>query len=472
MTTLMSFRGKISRAPYLLWSLAVFFSQYILAAFVVAILQHPLHQEEWSLWVPISLPSQRELPDAWLWAAPLQQVAHLSNVPDWVALIAFAGLLLASWALAALAFRRSTDAAVNSWIAAVAIIPLFQIPVIAVLGFLPSRDEDAARIETEDQIPNRAILAAMQGVLAGVALTLFGVAVSTLVFGVYGYGLFVATPLLAGALSGFFANRDGDIGSRHTNKVVFRSSALGGLTLIMVALEGVVCLVMAAPLGLAAAVIGGQIGRRIAGRGQRSMKHSLMSVALLPLLFAGEQAMPTLSALDTEQSVEVNASPLLVWQALLHMDNINSIPALPFRLGVAYPLSAEIIGTGIGATRRGVFSTGVATERITEWIPDRKLAFVVLSNPPAMHELSPYKTVHAPHVKGYFNTLSTSFELVALPGGRTRIIERTSHQLKLDPIFYWMPMARLVVGENNARVLAYLRDRAEGFKAGVPIPSQ
>jgi len=159
--------------------------------------------------------------------------------------------------------------------------------------------------------------------------------------------------------------------------------------------------------------------------------------------------MPSLSFLDTEQTIEVSAPPALVWQALLHMDAINSVPALPFRLGVAYPQRAEIIGQGVGAIRRGVFSTGVAIERITEWVPDRKLSFAVVSDPPAMHEMSPYKHVYAPHVRGYFTTLSTSFELVAMPGGRTEIIERTSHRLRLDPIFYWMPMARWVVGETQ-----------------------
>ena len=87
-----------------------------------------------------------------------------------------------------------------------------------------------------------------------------------------------------------------------------------------------------------------------------------------------------------------------------------------------------------------------------------------------MREMSPYKHVHAPHVRGYFTTLSTSFELVPMPGGQTQIVERTSHRLRLDPIFYWMPLARWVVSENNARVLAYVRDRAEAMQMNGKIP--
>jgi hypothetical protein len=135
--------------------------------------------------------------------------------------------------------------------------------------------------------------------------------------------------------------------------------------------------------------------------------------------------------------------------------------ALPFRLGVAYPISGKIVGEGVGATRFSEFSTGTAVERVTEWVPARKLAFTVLNDVPAMHELSPYSEVHAPHVRGYFTTLSTSFELVPLADDRTEILEHTSHALRLDPVLYWLPFARWIVHENNARVLAHIRSQSE-----------
>src|SRR5204863_653178 len=137
-------------------------------------------------------------------------------------------------------------------------------------------------------------------------------------------------------------------------------------------------------------------------------------------------------------------------------DPIEGPLALPFRLGVAYPLRGELRGEGVGAERLGEFSTGTAIERVTEWILDQKLAFVVVRDIPGMRELSPYEHVHAPHVVGYFLTTSTSFELEPLPDGGTAIVEHTSHVLKLDPVFYWLPLARWVVHANNARVLAHI----------------
>jgi hypothetical protein len=302
---------------------------------------------------------------------------------------------------------------------------------------------------------------ALQGVIAGMALTLFAVAVGALIFGAYGYGMFVATPAIIGLTTGYLANRKGDVGKARTGRLVLLAAVLGSLALILAALEGAVCLVMASPIGLIFALGGGVAGRSLALSGNGSARSSLSCVAMLPLIFAMETVLPPRESFDTCQTVEIAAPPDHVWQAIIHMDRIDEPLALPMRLGVAYPLSGEIVGEGIGATRLGIFSTGTAVERVTEWEPDRKLAFVVLKDVPGMRELSPYAHVHAPHVLGYFLTTNTRFELRPLPNGHTELIERTSHTLRLDPVLYWMPMARWVVDLNNQRVLAHIRHQAE-----------
>ena len=119
------------------------------------------------------------------------------------------------------------------------------------------------------------------------------------------------------------------------------------------------------------------------------------------------------------------------------------------------------VGEGVGALRLGEFSTGTARERVTEWEPARKLAFVVETDVPAMHELGPYAHVHAPHAIGYFRTTLTSFELFRRDDGGTDVVERSAHELRLDPVLYWLPLARYVVHANNARVLEHVRRHAE-----------
>jgi hypothetical protein len=79
-----------------------------------------------------------------------------------------------------------------------------------------------------------------------------------------------------------------------------------------------------------------------------------------------------------------------------------------------------------------------------------------------MTELSPFDELATRHTHGYFRTHGGSFRMEALAGGRTRLVEHTSHSLLLAPSAYWLPMARWVVGENHGRVLRHIKREAEG----------
>jgi len=454
---LFSFKGQIQRLPYALLSLAVFLSQHVVVLVAGKVVGQPLGCVGLVTW-----DVQPLICDGLFALMPLRSVVGLGHASTWLLVLTLAYWLVASWSLAALAFRRAADAGIAEWVAAFVIAPIVQIPAILVLCILPSR----ARTEPSaaaDQASERRLdwVAGAQGVLAGIGLTLASVAVGALVFGSYGFGMFVVSPFVIGATAGYLANRRGNVGSFRTALVVTIACALGGIALVAVALEGLVCIILGAPLGLGVALLGGLFGREVALYSTRSGRQTLSSFALLPLVFAVESVVSPSTAFDTRETIIVDAPAAMVWNAIVNMDPLDEPTALPFRLGVAYPRGGRIVGEGIGATRFGEFSTGTAVERITDWLPGRKLAFTVISGVPAMRELSPYQNVHAPHVVGYFTTMSTSFELLPQSDGRTKIVEESSHRLRLDPIFYWLPFARLIIHENNARVLAHIRAQSE-----------
>ncbi len=444
MKSLFAFEGQIRQIPYALASSAVFFAQHMAVVTLFGALRQRL-DVGWRFWL-----------------LPLSSIADLHRAPAVLLALAFAFALLVAWALSALAFRRSMNAGASVWTAAAVIVPIIQILVIAGLSVMPARPAPAPTAgEVVDRKRPMDWRTAIQGMLAGAGLTVFTVAVGALIFGAYGYGMFVVGPFLIGATTAYLANRQGDIGGVNNANLVLCATALGGIALVAVALEGIICIALAAPLAAAVALPGGILGRSMALAGQRRAQHSLMSIALLPMVFFSEQALPPSKLIEVSQSIDVAAPADTVWQALIHMDAIGPAPALPFRLGLAYPLSARIVGEGVGAERLGEFSTGVALERVTAWAPGRTLSFVVISDPPAMRELSPYKHVHAPHVVGYFHTMTTSFVLLPLQDGRTRVVLRSTHELKLDPVLYWLPLTRWVVSADDARVLAYVRRRSE-----------
>ena len=451
-----AFTGRMRPLPYALASSALFFSQHLIALFADPTAMRGIWQYPGQfLW---QFPEQ--VPGQFPWQfflIPLETLAR-RNGGGATLIAAIVCFLIIAWALTALAFRRAADAHVSGWVPALALVPVVQIPAILALSLAPSRGAVLEPPSDEDRPFDWATAA--QGLLAGVALTVVAVAIAALIFGSYGFGMFLGSPFAIGLTTGYLANRKIDIGAWRTAALVAAALPLGGIALIAAALEGSVCIVMAAPVALLPALVGGLLGHAIAVNWKRPPRQVLPGLALLPLIFASEAALPAGVGFDTQATIEIGAPPEAVWQVLLDMDLSQEPVALPFRLGLAYPLRGKVLGEGTGALRVGEFSTGTVREQVTEWIPNRKLAFIMLNEVPAMRELSPYAHVHAPHGVGYFRTMRTSFELVRRASG-TEVIERTSHELRLEPVLYWLPLARSIVAANNARVLRYLKREAE-----------
>lgn len=298
------------------------------------------------------------------------------------------------------------------------------------------------------------------GTLTGVLIIVVMVALSTLVFRAYGWGLFVLTPIVVGFTTGFLVNRHELRSMRATNGLVLLSAALGCFGLILFALEGLVCLIMAAPLGALGAVGGGALGRRAARIGKDPVG-PIYCIALLPAMFALDASFPPAVTMVTSESIVIEASPTEVWQALISDQPILETPTLAGRLGLAYPRRAQLFGHRVGAMRIGFFSTGEARERVTDWDEGKLLAFTVLEQPPAMKEMSPHRHVHAPHVAGYFKTGETRFHLHAVNRSQMRLTIRATHHLQIDPIIYWEPIARWAISGNSRRVLMDLKVKAE-----------
>jgi hypothetical protein len=442
MARLPYFRGRVTALGYAGFAPALLLSQHLAVALAFRSAGSPLSN------------------DAGFWWLPLRRLTELPELTAPSAALAFAWSLAVAWALALLSFRRAFRFDVGCLFAALAIIPAVQLAAVAFLMVTPVSSQEP------DPPSEKAakILQLVQGVLAGVAIIVVAVLVSALTFGAYGWGLFVMTPFMVGVTTGYIVNSDTVLAPGRTELLVLAAAALGSLALIMLALEGLVCIILAAPLGAIFALGGGALGRAMVTARQRRGK-PLGSIALLPAIFAAEAAMPPAAPIAVHRTIDIASPPPAVWRALTSNDPIRLSPGLVASAGLAYPIGNRLMGEGVGATRLGEFSTGVARERITAWVPGAKLAFVVLSQPPAMEEMSPYRRVHAPHVSGYFETGTTSFELQPLPGGATRLSLQADHVLRIDPVPYWEPLARWAVGRNASRVLEDIRRKAEEAEA-------
>lgn len=398
------------------------------------------------------------MPDAGFWLLPLRRLATSPKLPAGQAALAFAVSLASACALALISFRRANWSGGGYVLAAAAVVPALQMAAVAVLALLP---RFAGRAEPAPELaPGADVAHVIQGVIAGVALIVAAVLVSALTLGSYGWSLFVFTPFLVGMATGYLVNRRLLLSWGSTVRLVLTAAALGTVALVALALEGLVCILLAAPLGAVAAVAGGAAGRAVA-RAAHGGSRPLASIALLPALFALEAAMPPVLPIASRASTDIAASPQTVWSTLTGGGMIAGTPSLVGAAGLAYPVRGRLLGQGIGAVRLGEFSTGIARERVTEWVPGRRLAFAVLAQPPAMEEMSPYRRVHSPHVQGYFDTGTTRFTLTPLAGGGTRLDLDARHVMRIEPVLYWEPLARLAIRINLSRVLDDLKQKAE-----------
>jgi hypothetical protein len=382
---------------------------------------------------------------------------------EWLLFALAAWTLPFLWIGVSMTWRRAEDAGLHPLLAALFFVPPLNYLLMLTLCVLPSRPRARApRGAASSSEASHGMRSAMLGVALGSALALAMVGASVLVFGVYGTTLFAATPFVMGAVSAYVFNASAARSTGNTLLVAMATVSIAGGAILLFALEGLLCLAMAAPLGYPLAFMGALAGRALAlGAG---VARQGVAVALLPLpLVAGLEgaARPAPPPREVLTVLEIDAPPARVWPHVAAFAPLAEPPGWFFRLGIAYPRGATIAGQGAGAVRRCEFSTGAFVEPITAWDAPRLLAFDVASQPPAMAELSPYRRVLAPHLDGYLQVRRGEFRLIPIGSARTRLEGRTFYELRVFPAAYWTLWSDGVIHAIHGRVLRHIKAMAE-----------
>jgi hypothetical protein len=160
-------------------------------------------------------------------------------------------------------------------------------------------------------------------------------------------------------------------------------------------------------------------------------------------------------------TIDIQASPEKVWKRVVSFSEIPPPTEWMFRTGIAYPIRAGIQGTGVGAERLCVFSTGAFVEPIEVWDEPRSLKFSVTSNPAPMEEWTPYSHVEPAHLHGFLVSNGGQFLLTPLPNGGTRLEGITWYRHSLWPTAYWRLWSDAIIHQIHSRVLRHIREEAE-----------
>jgi uncharacterized membrane protein YhaH (DUF805 family) len=391
---------------------------------------------------------------------------------------AFAGTLLVLalpfiWLGVTLTVQRLRDAGKPLWL-----VVLFFVPVINLLfffllcamesGAVAARREAMPWPEThalDRWIPRSRIGAAAASIGVTIAIGSMFTVLGTEVLRSYGWGLFVALPFCLGLFSVLVYSYHEPRSYSSCIAVSVVPIALLGAVLLLVMIEGIICILMAAPFALALAALGGMLGYAIqAGYWLNRGTPAMLSIVLLfTPAFQGAEHWVKLQAetFEVRTAIEVNAPPEKVWNQVVAFAEIPPPKELLFRAGIAYPIRAEISGHGVGAVRHCIFSTGPFAEPIEVWDEPRLLKFGVTANPAPLNELSPYGNIQPPHLHGYFVSKQGQFLLTALPGGRTRLEGTTWYQHTMWPAAYWHLWSDYIIHRIHLRVLEHIRVAVE-----------
>ena len=438
---LWSWEGVVSRRAYLVAGLVLFAVKYPLDWLVSLSFDRP--------WNVLMYLSPR--------VSPLLKLAD--HPAYWMALVAVALPFVAAGT--ALSARRLRDMGVHPFWAGLFFLPFLNLAFFLVLAAAPSREsprhvEGSPYRDTQTPLAPPALL--LRAIPKGAATAfLFGVTVSCLVgffsvlvtrvSGVFGVGIFIGSPFAMGLIGGFCA------GVRHEAFPWVRT-VLAGLVPLAVALvlllafgvEGVACVLMAAPILVPLNVLGATAAWAITRPEKRfPAAANVFALPVLLLLTLGSPRAPDATQVTSETTVA--APPEQVWKALLTpgiidapVDSIFAIAPMPLATG------------GEGAGKRDLrFTVGTFAHVVTTLQDGRSLLFRVEQQPA---NLDRYVAIHESEVT-----------LVPLADGSTTVVTTTRYDVMVHPAAYWSAWTNAFIGASQARVLEHVRRTATGTGA-------
>jgi hypothetical protein len=276
----------------------------------------------------------------------------------------------------------------------------------------------------------------------------------------YGIFLFFLVPFFVGFASVFLYGYKSEISFKEARNIAFLSLGFYSLGLIFFAIEGLICIVMAAPLGILFTWIGSIFGHLVINKQTKNGPTTLiiLIIALPAFSFLERNSTPELTSVVS--SIEIKATPEAVWENVIEFPKLKEPTELIFKTGIAYPIDAKIDGKGIGAIRHCNFTTGSFVEPITIWNEPYLLKFSVEEQPAPMKELS-FWDIDAPHLHDYFVSKQGQFKLTKLPNGNTLLEGTTWYYHDIKPSLYWSIWSNYIVHKIHNRVLEHIKVNSE-----------
>ena len=271
-------------------------------------------------------------------------------------------------------------------------------------------------------------------------------------------------PSVMGAVCVIVARKEQGLHWGHYVLLPWISVFASMLSMMALMLEGSICIVMATPIFLVAASVGGVFAGFVSEKLARS-RATLGAAFLLPLILA-----PIESGLDKRVElrevvtyIDVRAAASVVWSQITTVKNIDS-SEVPFSIthfiGVPKPVSAEMSGEGMGERRTSKWGKGIYFgERVTTWLPNSELAYAFEVYPDSIPRDALDNHVE---INGrYFDLVDGRYELRELGPGLTRLTLVTRYRNKSTMNWYGNLWGDFLFDDFHQSILGLIRYRSE-----------
>jgi hypothetical protein len=304
----------------------------------------------------------------------------------------------------------------------------------------------------------------LRGLFTATPLREDGLAVTVISFGF----LFVF-PMVIGVFTGYREAR----ASRTSLVRALLLPWLPTLTILVGSLivgwEGLICIVMAMPIFLVMASVGGfagrALGRALAGKTSRKKDGLALGILALPMLFGSvEGVVPApVESRVVATSIDIAAPPEIVWR------NIERVPAIApeerrttwiNHIGFPPPLEATLSSEGVGGVRHATFERGILfVETVHTWEPEKRLEFSIR----AATEQIPPTTLDEHLTLGgeYFDVLDGRYAIEPLDAGHVRLHLESTHRLSTHVNAYAGLWTDLIMRDIQDTILLVVKKRSE-----------
>lgn len=242
-----------------------------------------------------------------------------------------------------------------------------------------------------------------------------------------------------------------------------------GLALLL-AWEGLICVLLWLPLFALLAMLGGAIAYLVLRlRGDTARGSVVGAVILLPLAIAPlESAAPKANELRRiATSIRVQADPAVVWREIASVREIRPEEhafAWSHAIGFPRPIAATLEGSGVGAVRHATFERGVLfIETVTVWREGEQLEFTIQADPDTIPAaaLDQHVTVGGP----YFDVLSGAYAIESLPRGGVLLQLSSEHRLSTTFNAYAGLWTDFIMRDTQQYILEIIQRRCESGTA-------